>query len=31
MDLIRPLVTSGSDIDDMPLSDPDVPLDHNLP
>ncbi|WSA81675.1 hypothetical protein OG930_42905 [Streptomyces sp. NBC_01799] len=31
MDLIRSLITSGSDIHDMPLSDPDVPLDRNLP
>ncbi|MFI5634584.1 oxidoreductase C-terminal domain-containing protein [Streptomyces sp. NPDC051664] len=31
MDPIRSLITSGSDVDDMPLSDPDVPLDRILP
>lgn len=31
MDLIRSLITSGSDVADMPLSDPDVPLGRNLP
>jgi 3-phenylpropionate/trans-cinnamate dioxygenase ferredoxin reductase subunit len=31
IDPIRSLITSGSDIDDALLSDPDVPLDHILP
>ncbi|WP_329536026.1 FAD-dependent oxidoreductase [Streptomyces sp. NBC_01450] len=31
IDPIRSLITSGSDIDDALLADPDVPLDHILP
>lgn len=31
MDLIPSLITSGSDVDDMPLSDRTYPLDRNLP